>query len=87
MMAKTPTNDTDVNAVANEINEYLAEHPNAADSLEGIVTWWLGRQRYSKATDVVQKALELLVADGVVNKVIRKGNKPIYSYKDKHNKE
>ena len=81
-MQKTNIDIKDVMLVAKEINQYLADHPNAADSLEGVVNWWLARQRYTKATDIVQQALEHLVNEGVVKKVVRKGNKPVYSYRD-----
>jgi hypothetical protein len=32
--------------VAAELLAYLSRHPNAADTLEGIMNWWLPRQRY-----------------------------------------
>ncbi|MBI3560639.1 MAG: hypothetical protein HY080_02835 [Gammaproteobacteria bacterium] len=86
-MRHTHSKDTDVKEVATEINLYLSAHPNAADSLEGIVTWWLARQRYSKATDVVQKALEILITEGIVRKMVRKGNKTVYFYKHKDNED
>lgn len=53
-------------AIAQEISDYLADHPDAADSLEGILKWWLTRQHYERAARKVQKALEHLVACGVV---------------------
>lgn len=76
-------NRSDVILVAKEIDQYLVDHPNAADSLEGVVTWWLARQRYTKATDVVQKALEHLVREGVVKKIVINGNKTVYAHKEK----
>jgi hypothetical protein len=53
--------------VAYEILRYLIQHPSAQDTLEGIVEWWLlGRTKYQK--HVVEKALEMMVADGVIIK-------------------
>ncbi|MDN5849417.1 MAG: winged helix DNA-binding domain-containing protein [Nitrococcus sp.] len=50
--------------VAREIKRYLDAHPNATDSLRGITRWWLARQRFETATEIVQRALEHLVAEG-----------------------
>lgn len=53
-------------AVADAIKCYLDAHPNAADSVEGIAHWWLTRQRFEDATEVVEEALERLVAKGEI---------------------
>ena len=45
---------------------YLDAHESAADSLEGIVTWWLPRQRYVEARELIQDSLNRLVADGLI---------------------
>ena len=58
--------DNDVLALADEIAAYLESHPDAADSFEGIVTWWLDRQRYARAKRSVEQALERLQARGLV---------------------
>lgn len=58
--------EDDVVALADEIGAYLMAHPEAADSLDGIVTWWLDRQRYARARRSVERALERLQADGLV---------------------
>ena len=52
-----------------EIVDYFRLHPAATDSLEGIVTWWLPLQRYETARMKIQKALDDLVRDGVVDQV------------------
>lgn len=59
----------DIHLVAKEIEYYLANHPHAADSIEGIVKWWLPQQRYVDAHDKIAKALEYLIAQGVVKKI------------------
>ena len=45
---------------------YLAEHPQAQDSLEGIVEWWLLEQHIKQTTTQVNAALEQLVDEGLV---------------------
>jgi Fe2+ or Zn2+ uptake regulation protein len=52
-----------------EIVAYLRAHPSAADSLEGIVDWWLPQQRYETAKAVIQRALDDLAQQGIVEEV------------------
>lgn len=52
-----------------EIVDYFRLHPAAADSLEGIVNWWLPQQRYETAKAIIQQALDDLVKQGVVEEV------------------
>ena len=52
--------------VVHEILMYLAEHPNAQDTLEGIVEWWLLEQEIKRWTAQVKEALAELVAKGLV---------------------
>jgi hypothetical protein len=71
--------DAEIVAVARKIRNYLQAHPEAADSLEGIVAWWLTRQRYEESLANVQTALEHLIATGVVSKCTRPDGHIIYS--------
>lgn len=71
--------DEEIVAVAREIRNYLDAHPHAADSLEGIVKWWLLRQRYEQSTITVQQALNYLVAHGLVAKQAAPGGEAMYS--------
>ena len=48
------------------ILKYLAEHPLAKDTVEGIVEWWLPDLSQSPAARDVQHALETLVLEGWV---------------------
>jgi hypothetical protein len=52
--------------LAEEILRYLIDHPNAQDTLKGIVTWWLLERTIKHQTALVREALEKLVADGLV---------------------
>jgi hypothetical protein len=49
-----------------EILGYLADHPQAQDTVEGIVEWWLLEQRIKQATTQVKAALAQLVAEELV---------------------
>jgi len=69
----------DIELISEEIQRYLFNHPNAADSVEGITRWWLTRQRYEEATSVVEKALEILIARGVVAQSTNADDQRIYS--------
>ncbi len=52
--------------LAREIGLYLTNHPRAADTLEGIVKWWLVKTRYEFWSKKVKRALDKLIAEGVV---------------------
>lgn len=61
-----------------EIVEYLRAHPSAADTVDGIVHWWLSRQRYETAKDVIWKALDDLVEQGVIDYITTGDNKKMF---------
>jgi hypothetical protein len=65
------TNTDTISQIAAAILAYLAEHPKAQDTLEGIVEWWLLEQEIKRRTAMVQEALTELLAKGLV--VERKG--------------
>ena len=62
--------------IADAIERYLTQHPEAADSVEGISTWWLSSQH---GTDAVLEALVQLEARGVVARMERQGVATIFS--------
>lgn len=70
--------DEEVYGVAQEIERYLANHPNAADTLPGIQRWWLLMQRYEQAVMQVQRALDYLETAGVVAKATGNNGRTIY---------
>lgn len=53
--------------MAERILEYLRNHPQARDSVEGIAEWWLLEQKIREATRDVDKALTDLVKRGLVS--------------------
>jgi|ThiBioDrversion3_1041553.scaffolds.fasta_scaffold37362_2 hypothetical protein len=61
-----------------EIIEYLHLHPYAADTVDGIIHWWLSRQRYETAKAVIQRALDDLVNQGVIDCVQAADNTRVF---------
>lgn len=43
---------------------YLQKHPEAADTLDGIVSWWLPQQRYETDRERIERVLSELVTHG-----------------------
>ncbi|MBT8339634.1 MAG: hypothetical protein HKP58_09435 [Desulfatitalea sp.] len=71
----------DVVDIAESIKHYLGKRPDAADTLEGVANWWLLRQRYEIAMDIVQEALDVLIKQGVVTTITPHGSEIIYKLK------
>ena len=69
-MAKESSDLNPTKEIANEINQYLGAHPNAADNLEGVSNWWLSSQSSSDSNAVVKSALQLLINQGEIEEVI-----------------
>ena len=46
---------------------YLASHPQAADSLAGVVRWWVGDDS-APSVEQVRRALDRLVDDGMLRR-------------------
>ncbi len=79
------THEQEIAEIAREIARYLDAHPNAADSVEGILRWWLTRQRYEQSAEYVTRALEHLVSVGVVKLYRTPGDRWVYCRKDRFN--
>jgi hypothetical protein len=60
--------EEDTEAVAGVIQRYLASHPLAADTVEGVARWWIPRQRLEETLARTEAALERLVVRGVVER-------------------
>lgn len=69
---------TTVPGVARTILRYIAAHPDACDSLEGICDWWLARQRREDGRCEVAAALQYLVAGGQVEASTGPGGLTVY---------
>jgi len=68
----------DVLKIADEIAAYLDTHQDAADTLEGVIKWWVLRQRIEEASEKVQSAIKYLCEKGVVKEVAMAGGESIY---------
>jgi hypothetical protein len=64
-----------VRAAAESIQQYLADHPDAADTSEGIRVWWLS----GVSPEVVEAALADLVSRKLVRRQDVPGASPVYS--------
>ncbi len=60
--------DRRVRVIADEIERYLAAHPEAADNAAGIHRWWLPLQFADAPTSDVREALDWLVQAGRVER-------------------
>jgi hypothetical protein len=55
---------------------YLEAHPSAADTLEGIVAWWLEQRRIRYGVEIVSGALERLMTSGAIEELRRRDEIP-----------
>ena len=55
-----------VDKISTEIMSYLTERPDAKDTLEGIIQWWLLERNIIVQTGKVKEALTELVNRGLV---------------------
>lgn len=63
-----------------EILNYLRRHPQAADTVTGIASWWLPQQRGEEADLTgVQQALDELATQGLVIKTVRADGTILYT--------
>ena len=58
--------DDATRALAEELLRYLARHPGAADTVEGIQRWWLPGSVAAHRSADVEAALERLVEEGAL---------------------
>jgi hypothetical protein len=61
---------------------YLRSHPRAADTLDGIVNWWLPLQRYETARLRIECALEKLVVDGTLQRDLLQDGVALYTLRN-----
>ncbi len=55
--------------LAEAILKYLAEHPHASDTLEGIAEWWIMRQEIRVEAARVAKVLRQLTESGLLEEI------------------
>jgi len=69
--------------VEDAVLAYLLRHPRAADTLDGIVSWWLPRQRYETARSRIARSLGNLVTRGLVRRVRLPDGAVFYTLNDR----
>jgi hypothetical protein len=62
-------NSDDDQSLMNALTAYLAECPNAADTKLGVTEWWVMRQQVRVQVEAVGRALDRLVANGVLEEI------------------
>jgi len=60
----------DAPSIAREIMAYLKEHPDAQDSIEGIMQWWLLERNITFQAKLLREALAVLVNEGSVVEIM-----------------
>ena len=55
--------------VAEAILGYLAEHPQASDTAQGIAQWWIIRQQARVSATAVSRALRELTEKGLLEEI------------------
>lgn len=58
----------DEGEIERSVLAYLHRHPQAADTLRGIVNWWLPQQRYDSGCQRIERVLSVLVVRGVLRR-------------------
>jgi hypothetical protein len=51
------------------VMQYLAEHPKATDSFEGIAEWWIMRRQVRVEVETLEKVLGGLTERGLLEKI------------------
>lgn len=77
-MIDVSESDEEITGIARRIDRYLQAHPNAADSAEGILRWWLARQRFDESVQKVEQALALLLREGAIEKKVLIDGRVLY---------
>jgi hypothetical protein len=57
---------TQLDRISREICDYLHSHPAAAESLDGILDWWLPTHRNENAKNEILRALQDMVQRGLL---------------------
>ena len=70
--------ESDTTNLQREIVGYLQKNPNAGDSLEGVMNWWLSQRNKKPDVAEIEQVLEQLIAEGSVRKVSLVGGTILY---------
>jgi hypothetical protein len=73
--------------IAYDILAYLAERPDAQDTLKGVAEWWLSEQTVNSNTALVEEALAELTGKGLVLERMGEGARTYYKVNRRRLKE
>jgi hypothetical protein len=65
--------------ISRTIERYVIEHPQAADTREGIHMWWLAGERGGESLEDVQAALDYLVEAKCLSRIVLADGTIIYT--------
>ncbi|GLR87945.1 hypothetical protein [Bradyrhizobium iriomotense] len=69
--------DEQIMLMANLIERYLSEHPEAGDTVDGIQQWWL--EGHGGSLDQLQQALDYLVENVRLSRIVLADGTVIYA--------
>lgn len=67
--------------VTQQILSYLVEHPDAKDTVDGVIKWWLPEDSVDRGKKTVQEVLDSLVLRGWLTRRDATSSKTIYGMK------
>jgi hypothetical protein len=78
---------TEESAIARDLLGYLINNPDAQDTLEGIVEWWLFQMKLETRTIKVKEAVADLVAKGLILECTGSDSRVRYRINDRKQSE
>jgi hypothetical protein len=66
--SESTVQDSSVERAIAAIERYVAEHPAAADSVDGVAQWWLPDMGLDLPLEVVHRALDILWRRGAIQR-------------------
>jgi hypothetical protein len=70
---------------ARQVLDYLATRPEEEDTLEGITNWWMKSDKGKHAIDELEDTLNLMLAEGELEKIRVKKDIVVYKVKKRLN--
>lgn len=68
--------------LSEKILNYFRENPDAGDTIDGIVHWWLGQEKSQRTVEHVAKALDLLLNRGMIKLIKTQAGPAIYKLRE-----
>ena len=65
--------------LAGAITRYVALHPNASDTLEGVGRWWVASEAVTASPELLQRVLDELVDADVLTRRTLPDGRTIYA--------